>query len=83
MKKVRNFLLLRKIGKLENISVEDHEVEEHIESVSHRYGYKAEDLRKQLISSGNISQIFDEVFINKVIDFIVENANTEYIQKNA
>ena len=83
MKRLRNFLLLRKIGKLENINVEEHEVEKHIDSMSYYYGYKADDLKKRLVSSGNISQVFDEVLIDKVTDFIVENANTEYISKNA
>ena len=83
IKKLRNFLLLRKIGKIESISVEEHEVEKHIESISYHYGYKADDLKKRLVSSGNINQVFDDVLINKVTDFIVENANTEYITKNA
>lgn len=83
IKRLRNFLLLRKIGKIENINVEEHEVEKHIESLSYYYGYKANDLKKRLVSSGNMSQIFDDVLINKIVDFIVENSNTEYIIKNA
>ena len=83
IKRLRNFLLFRKIGKIENINVEEHEVEEHIESMSYYYGYKADDLKKKIISSGNIGQVFDDVLINKVTDFLVENANIEYITKNA
>lgn len=82
-KRLRNFLLLRKIGKIENISVDENELEKHIESMSHYYGYNANDLKKRLVSSGNIDQVFEDVFINKVTDFVVESANTEYITKNA
>ena len=83
IKRLRNFLLLRKIGKIENIDIEEHEVEKHIESMSYYYGYKADDLKKKLVSSGSINQVFDDVLMNKVTDFIVENANTEYITKTA
>ncbi|MCP4180041.1 MAG: trigger factor [bacterium] len=78
-KRLRNFLLLRKIGKNEKIEVNDSEVSKHIESMSQYYGYKPEDLKQRLISSGNINQVYDEVLINKVTDFIVENAKVEFI----
>jgi trigger factor len=78
-KRLRNFLLLRKIGKEEKIEVIEEEVDKHIQSMSYYYGYKPEDLKKRLIDSGNISQVYDDVLINKVTDFIAENAEVEYI----
>jgi len=83
IKKLRNFILLRKIGRIEKIDVAEHEVEKHIESMSYYYGYKPNDLKKQLVSSGNMDRVFDDVLINKVTDFIVENANAEYVTKSA
>lgn len=82
-KRIKNFLLLRKIGKLENIKVTEDEVERHIESMSHYYGYKPEELRKKLVDSGNIEQVFDEVLISKVTDFIADNAVVELVPKKA
>ena len=79
-KKLRNFLLLRKIGKEEKIEVVEEEVDKHIQSMSHYYGYKPEDLKKRLVGSGNISQVYDDVLINKVTDFIAENAKVEYVE---
>ena len=78
-KKLRNFLLLRKIGKEEKIEVVEEEVDKHIQSMSHYYGYKPEELKKRLIDSGNISQVYDDVLINKVTDFIADKAEVEYV----
>jgi len=80
IKKLKSFLLLRKIGKEEKMEVSDEEVDKHIQSMSHYYGYKAEELKKRLLDSGNISQVYDEVLINKVTDFIADNAEVEYIE---
>ncbi|MEI6054627.1 MAG: trigger factor [Lentisphaerota bacterium] len=83
VKRIKNFLLLRKIGKLEDIKVSEEEVEKHIDSMSHYYGYKPEELRKKLVDSGNIEQVFDEVLISKVTDFIADNAVVELVPKKA
>ena len=83
VKRIKNFLLLRKIGKLENIKVSEEEVEKHIDSMSYYYGYKPEELRKKLVDSGNIEQVFDEVLISKVTDFIADNAVVELVPKKA
>ncbi len=79
-KKLRNFLLLRKIGKNEKIEVSEEEVEKHIQSMSYYYGYKPEELKQRLVETGNISQVYDDVLINKVTDFIAENADVEYVE---
>ena len=78
-KKLRNFLLLRKIGKEEKIEVVEEEVDKHIQSMSYYYGYKPEELKKRLIDTGNISQVYDDVLINKVTDFIADKAEVEYV----
>ena len=80
VKRVRNFLLLRKIGKLENIQVEEHELDKHIQQMSYYYGQKPEEIKNKLISSGNISQVADEVLINKVTDLIAKEANVTYVE---
>ncbi len=80
-KKLRNFLLLRKIGQIEKINVTEEEVEAHINNMSHYYGYKAPEFKKQLIDSGNINQVVDDIIINKVTDLIVENAVINYTTK--
>ncbi|HBM16488.1 MAG TPA: trigger factor [Lentisphaeria bacterium] len=83
IKRLKNFLILRKIGKLEDIKVSEQEVEKHIDSMSYYYGYKPEELRKKLIESGHIEQVFDEVLIAKVTDFIAEKALVEFVPKTA
>ena len=80
VKKLRSFLLLRKIGKDEKIEVVEEEVDKHIQSMSYYYGYKPEELKQRLVDSGNISQVYDDVLINKVTDFIAENAKVEYVE---
>ena len=80
VKKLRNFLLLRKIGKDEKIEVSEEEVDKQIQNMSYYYNYKPEDLKKRLVDSGNISGVYDDVMINKVTDFIAENAKVEYIE---
>ena len=77
--RVRNFLLLRKIGKLENVQVDEQELDKHIQQMSHYYGQKPEEIKKRLIDSGNISQVADEVLINKVTDLIAKEAEVTYV----
>ena len=77
--RVRNFLFLRKIGKIEKLQVEDHELDRHIQEMSHYYGQKPEEIKKRLVDSGNISQVVDEVLINKVTDLIAKDAEVTYV----
>ena len=79
-KKLRNFLLLRKIGKNEKFEVNEEEVDRHIQSMSYYYGYKPDELKQRLVETGNISQVYDDVLINKVTEFIAENADVEYVE---
>jgi trigger factor len=80
VKRVRNFLFLRKIGKLENLQVEEHELDKHIQQMSYYYGQKPEEIKNKLINSGNISQVADEVLINKVTDLIAKEAEVTYVE---
>lgn len=74
LKNLRQNLLLRKIAKLEDISVEEAEVDQQIRGISMYMGYKDDELKKRLMSSGNIQKIADDVLIRKVSDFLADNA---------
>jgi trigger factor len=78
--RVKNFLLLRKIGKVEKLQVEEQELDRHIQQISQHYGQKPEDVKQKLMDSGNISQVVDEVLINKVTDLIANEAEVTYVE---
>lgn len=83
IKKLRNFLLLKKIGNLENIKVSEEEIDRYIQNVSYYYGSKPEEIKRRLIENGNISYVSDEVLINKVTDFMAKHADVTYIESEA
>ncbi|MCF7791780.1 MAG: trigger factor [Victivallales bacterium] len=79
-KRVKKFLLLRKIGKEENIEANEQELDKYIQQMSYYYGQKPEELKKRLVDTGNISQVYDEVLVNKVTDFLADNAEVTYME---
>ena len=80
VKRVRNFLLLRKIGKEEKIQVSEMELDQHIQQMSYYYQQKPEDIKRRLVNSGNVSQVMDEIMISKVTEMIAKEADVTYVE---
>lgn len=70
-KRVKNSLVLEAIGKAENITAEDSDVEAEYKNIADKNGMKPEDIKKYV----NESDIKDKVRVEKTIKFIVDNAS--------
>lgn len=71
--RVKTQLVVDKIGKVENITATDEEVENRLNEMARNYNIKVEDLKKELNES-QINNIKDDIVYFKTIDFIFENS---------
>lgn len=71
--RVKTQLVVDKIGKIENITATDEEVEKRLNEMATNYNVKVEDLKKELTES-QINNIKDDIVYFKTIDFIFENS---------
>ncbi len=74
LKKLRRVFILRKIAKLENITISNREVDEQLANMSRYYGYKEKDLRKMLTDNGGIEELQLEILSAKVVEFLANEA---------
>ena len=71
---VRRALILRKIAKLENISVDDNELDEQLTMMSRYYGCKPRELRDMLEKSGSIDELRMDIVNGKVLEKLTDAA---------
>jgi len=71
--RVKTQLVIDKIGKIENITATDEEVDKRLSEMATNYNVKLEDLKKELTES-QINNIKDDIVYFKTIDFIFENS---------
>ena len=72
-KSLRRSLILRKIARLEKISVANEEVDQQIAVMSSYYGYKPKELRATLEKNGNIEELYFNMLSAKVLQFVADN----------
>lgn len=81
-KHLTRYFICKKIAKEAGITVEEKDIDERITGMCKAYGYKEEDLRKQMESSGGFDQLHMDLLMNKVNDLIIENADiTDAVKK--
>lgn len=77
-KNARDFLkksfILRKIAKLENISLSQDEIDSQLDQMSRYYGYKEKDFRAMLEKNGGMDDLQLELLNSKVLNFLAESA---------
>jgi trigger factor len=71
---LRRSLILRRIAKLENVTVGDSELEAQLAMMSYQYGYKARDLKSMMEKNGAIDEFRADIANAKVLDKLVETA---------
>lgn len=71
--RVKTQLVVDKIGKIENITATDEEVDKRLNEMATNYNVKVEDLKKEMTES-QINNIKDDIVYFKTIDFIFENS---------
>jgi len=73
-KALRRSLILRKVAKLENISVDESEVESQMEGMSRYYGYRPREMRDMMQKSGAIDELRLDMVNAKALERLVEGA---------
>ena len=71
---LRRTLILRKIAKLEEITVEDAELDTQLAMMSYQYGYKAKELKSMMEKNGAIEEFRADMANAKVLEKLVEMA---------
>ncbi|WP_434643676.1 trigger factor [Thermoanaerobacterium thermosaccharolyticum] len=71
--RVKTQLVVDKIGKVENITATDEEIDNRLNEMARNYNVNVEDLKKELNES-QINNIKDDIVYFKTIDFIFENS---------
>lgn len=74
VRNVKTSLVLEEIGKLENITVTDEELEDKIKELAKMYEKPLEEYEKSL-SPENKEGIKDLVLTEKIFDFLIKNSN--------
>jgi trigger factor len=77
IEKLRRMFILRKIAKLEDINVEQHEIDGQIKGMSQYYGYKENELRAMMEKSGGMEEMHLEILTAKVSEFLADNATAK------
>ena len=72
--KLREMFIMRKIAKLEDISVEQHEMDNQIKGMSKQYGYQEKEFRSMLEKAGGMEEMHMDMLAVKVASFLAENA---------
>ena len=76
---VKSSLILEEVGKRENITVTDEELENRIKEIADAYKKTVEDYKKTLTPEDK-DRIKDSVLTEKSLDFLIKNSNI--IEKN-
>ncbi len=79
LKQVRSFFLIEDIARKENIEVTEGEMSERIEQMARMYNQKKEDMLKYLQKNKMLESIHWDVWEEKIIDFLVDNAVIEEV----
>ncbi|WKZ23227.1 MAG: trigger factor [Candidatus Brocadiaceae baterium WH-1] len=75
MKELKSSLILNKIAEKEKIFVTEQEVEQQIADIARAYNIDPLRVRKQLERQGNLSLLRNEIRENKVLNFLLKEAN--------
>jgi len=80
---VKTFLLVRRIGEKENISVSAEELNEHIRELAEKRNQSYDSFRAALAKDDLLESIMSELTNKKVIDFIKDKANISIVKKES
>jgi trigger factor len=78
--KLKVAFLLGRVAEKENIRVTQEEVANRVLQIAHERQMKPEKLVKELQKSNGFGQIHEQILLNKVVDFLEQNAAIEEVQ---
>ena len=79
---VQTALIIKNIGRKENIAVEDTEIEDRIKLIAESRSQTPEAMKEVLEKDDMLDHIRNEVLHNKVVDFIEKNAKITMARKD-
>lgn len=71
--RVKTFLVLEKISKVENIEANEEEINAELENMSKRYNIEVEKLRENL-NENKMDYIRENIIFRKTVEFLMENS---------
>ena len=74
-KALRRSLIIRKLAKIEKITVSEEEMNQQISVMASYYGYKAKELRALMEKNGSIDEVYFNMLSAKTLQFIADNMN--------
>jgi len=80
-KTVKAFLLLKKIGTKESLTVEDSDLDQYIQEMAAQNGHDYDSMKKMYESEEKKDYLRIELIQKKVFDFIEQNANIKVVEK--
>jgi trigger factor len=78
-KQVRTFLILEKIADQEGITVTDGETEDRLKEISERIHQKFDVVKRYYEKNGLIPEVKAGIMSEKILNFLLEKANINYI----
>ena len=81
LKRVKSAILIDRIGEAEKIKAEKDDIEKEIEELAAQSGVSVDEARKYIMNRERLVSFLMEITRNKVIGFLVEHAQIEYVEK--
>lgn len=78
-KEVQSFFIFREIAKAEKIEVSDAEIETRLQEIATRQGQPLEKVSAYYQKENMLDVLKDEILEDKVVDFMLENAETTWV----
>jgi len=78
-KQVRTFLILEKIADQEGITVTDGEAEDRVREISERIHQKFDVVKRYYEKNGLIPEVKAGIMSEKILNFLLEKANVNYV----
>ena len=84
LKRIKNTLVIDKIAKLENLSIESEDMKNKVAEMQNAYGIDKNEVMKQLAMNPTmLSSLSQQILSEKVTKFLVENNTMNYVAKKA
>jgi len=77
IRNLKRYLLLESIAKQEEISVEEEDVNTHLEGLGKQYNIEAAQMRQILNRSGQLERIESELLETKSLSFLIDQADVD------
>ena len=78
---LKQYVILNKVGEVENLKVNQSDVDSYFESMSQSYGMKVEDIKNYFTQQNQMNQIYENIAEMKIEKFLIANNAHEESKK--